>query len=106
MNEIARRFGRNLAHLFIVVGMLIVVLSFGIIDQNKESVNRPAPVGSPAYEIERCTPANDDPIEYALIQRLNSGVERVTSDRLIGKALDKALAGKEWNNVRVIGFCK
>jgi hypothetical protein len=111
MNAIATQTMRNMARHFIVWGTLAVIIMLAGISENQNGTpasgwDRPAAKGTIAYEAARCTPANDDPIKYALIQRLNSGVERVHSDRLIGKALDDALAGKDWKNVRIHGFCK
>lgn len=97
---------RSFANITIWLAIIGAIMAIGMATDEKESVSRPLPVGSPAFEIERCSPAGSDPIRYAMIQRLNSGVERVKSDRLITKALDDAFNVKNWENVRIIGFCK
>lgn len=71
------------------------------------SVERPRVETSPYAMIEQCESA--EPGDFpgrALIQRVSNGGEWVTSDRLIGKAMEDALGGKDWKNVRVIAFCK
>ena len=67
---------------------------------------RPLPAASPAAVMAECeTAENGENIRYAVIQRLNSGAEKVYSQKAIYKAVNDVL-GKDWKNVRVIGFCE
>lgn len=69
--------------------------------------SRPMPAASPAAVMSECVAAeNGEPVRYAVIQRLNSGAEKVYSQKAIDKAVNDRVFGVDWVNVRVIGFCE
>jgi len=107
MNEIAAQTMRNIARHFIVVGSLIVAMSFGIMSNNNGHVEREPVKESAAYLIQFCEkPAEGEFPGKALVRDLGAGSRYVYSDKAVGKALDDALGGKDWKNVTPISFCK
>lgn len=97
---------RSLRRNFLIVAGLMCVLAFGVVTQDKESVSRPLPTGAPALVLSECVPANGGHIGAVVIQRPNSGAEMVTAKRFINKAVGEEVYGTDWENVRVLGFCK
>lgn len=112
MNAFAQYFVRAMSRKMMICGLLMSVLFFGSIQQNSinenASIERDRVETSPYSMIEECESADTGDFPgRALIQRLSDGGSWVTSNRLVGKAMDEALTGKDtWKNVRVIALCK
>lgn len=69
--------------------------------------SRPMPATAPAALMSECVSAdNGEPVRYAVVQHLNSGAEKVYSQKAIARAVNDAVYGKDWKNVRVLGFCE
>lgn len=92
-----------------MVWMLLIptaVLAANVMSTS-ESVERPLPATSPVSMMENCQTAdNGETIRYAIVQPLNSGAVKVFSQKKIDRAVNDAVFGKDWKNVRIIGFCK
>lgn len=67
---------------------------------------RPLPIGSPAYVMAQCIPANGHPIDAVVIQRVGKGAVITANPKVIDRAVGDVFFGKEFKNVRVLGFCR
>lgn len=100
-------FVRCFRNLSFAVAAMFLIVGFGAMTQDKESVYRPIPAGSPAAVLASCkAPTAGAYPGYVIIQRLNSGAVKSPNVKHIDKGINEVMGVKEWNNVRVIGFCR
>lgn len=97
---------RSLIRNMLIVAGLVCILAVGVVTQDNVRDGRPLPTGAPALVLSECTSANGSEIGAVVIQRPNSGAEMVTTKRFIDMAVGEEFYGNDWENVRVLGFCK
>lgn len=98
--------GRCLVRNVWALCILGCILAIGIMTDEKVSVYRPLPTGSPAAVMATCdTQETGYAPKAVIIQRPNEGAVIVKSQKAIDKAINEVVFDKDWNNVRVIAFC-
>jgi len=95
----------------VLLNTLKVVL-FGVfvwfvsINHDVVQAERPVVEESPTYLMQFCEDVAVGELPGSVVvQNVGGGTYMSTDTAEIGKALDSALAGKNWNGKRVIGFC-
>lgn len=109
MKQIAVQTIKNAQRHFIVWGLIGVVISFGIMDNNKSSVERPVASGSLAHVLDNNVCENTIEGEFptgAIVREVGAGYSLTTNPVMIGKGLDEEFGNKEWERFDVVHFCK
>lgn len=113
MKQIAALAVKNAQRHFIVWGLLAAGIMFAGVHENQNGTmhfdREPA---SGTYEDVLSSNVCDDTVEgefptAAIVYNLHTGgYEFTTNQKMIGKALDEALGGKDWHGYRPQHFCK
>lgn len=110
--EIARQTVKNMARHFIVWGTLATIIMFAGIHENQNGTmhwDREPAKGT--YEQVLTDNVCEDTVEGqfptgAIIYKIGGGYEFTTNPKVIGKALDEALGGKDWHGYEPRHFCR